>query len=176
MWDLLQNDPDRYFYDAVTKGIETANYANYTKTNEIEKTTLAQLPENIVIGLDTEKPNLLDRRKDWNTKTPEEFALPTEIWRETIARWQRYFEVRQKIENGEVQSINDLITYNLNIRQFAQDVIETWEGPELIRAIYNAITQITVLDPTVGSGAFLFSALNILEPFMKPVLTECRIL
>jgi len=174
VWDLLQNDPDRYFYDAVTKGIETANYANYTKTNEIEKTTLAQLPENIVIGLDTEKPNLLDRRKDWNTKTPEEFALPTEIWRETIARWQRYFEVRQKIENGEVQSINDLITYNLNIRQFAQDVIETWEGPELIRAIYNAITQITVLDPTVGSGAFLFSALNILEPLYEACIDRMQ--
>jgi len=189
VWDLLQDDPDRYFYDAVLKGVNGTQInadlqdklktidietANYTKTNEIEKETLKQLPKNIAIGLDSEKPNLLDRRKVWNTKTPEEFALPTEIWRETIARWQRYFEVRQKIENGEVRSINDLITYNLNIRQFAQDVIESWEGPELIRAIYNAITKITVLDPTVGSGAFLFAALNILEPLYEACLDRMQ--
>ena len=60
--------------------------------------------------------------------------------------------------NGEVQSINDLITYNLDIRQFAQDVIWNSEGPELLRAFYHAIEKVTVLDPTCGSGAFLFAA------------------
>jgi len=171
VWDLLIDDPDKYFYDAVTKGIKNDEIRN---TNEIEKETISQLPDNISIGLDTQAPNLLERRKYWNTKTPQEFALPTEIWRETIARWQRYFEVRQKIENGEVKSINDLITYNLNIRQFAQDVIEAWEGPELIRAFYKAITQITVLDPTVGSGAFLFAALNILEPLYEACIDRMQ--
>ena len=161
VWDLLKENPDRYFYDAVKKGVA---FNGTDKTEDIKHATVGKIQENVSIGLDTTKPNLLDRRKDWNKKTPEELALPTEIWRETIARWQRYFEVRQKVENGEIQSINDLITYNLNIRQFAQDVIETWEGPELIRAFYKAITKITVLDPTVGSGAFLFAALNILEP------------
>ncbi|MFQ6611318.1 MAG: hypothetical protein ACE5D7_11055, partial [Fidelibacterota bacterium] len=165
VWDLLKDDPDRYFYNAVKKGIplesppaERAgiNRVNSVSTRLIRSETLKQIPDNIAIGLDTSKPNLLDRRKDWNTKTPAAFALPTEIWRETIARWQRYFEVREKVEKGEIRSINDFITYNLNIRQFAQDVIEIWEGPELIRAFYKAITKITVLDPTVGSGAFLF--------------------
>jgi len=164
VWDLLKDDPDRYFYDSVKKGIKNTNL---DLTNEIEKATLSQCPDKIRNGLDSEAPKLLERRKDWNSKTPNEFALPTEIWRETISRWQRYFEVRQKLVNGEINTINDLITYNLNIRQFAQDVIETWEGPELIRAFYKAITQITVLDPTVGSGAFLFAALNILEPLYE---------
>ncbi|MBC8184625.1 Eco57I restriction-modification methylase domain-containing protein, partial [candidate division KSB1 bacterium] len=178
LWDMLKDNPDRYFYDAVKKGIPlgkldlTQKRSVELRTIDIEKDTIAQIPENISIGLDTEKPDLLDRRKDWNTKTPEEFALPTEIWRETIARWHRYFEVRQKVENGEIQTINDFITYNLNIRQFAQDVVETWEGPELIRAFYKAITNITVLDPTVGSGAFLFAALNILEPLYEACLNR----
>ena len=35
------------------------------------------------------QPNLLERRSHWNERTPEEFALPTEIWRETIERLQR---------------------------------------------------------------------------------------
>ncbi len=178
LWDMLKDNPDRYFYDAVKKGIPlgkldlTQKRSVELRTIDIEKKAIAQIPENISIGLDTEKSNLLDRRKDWNTKTPEEFALPTEIWRETIARWHRYFEVRQKVENGEIQTINDFITYNLNIRQFAQDVVETWEGPELIRAFYKAITKITVLDPTVGSGAFLFAALNILEPLYEACLNR----
>jgi hypothetical protein len=169
VWDLLKENPDRYFYDAVKKGVAL----NGTdRTEDIKNATVGQIQESVSIGLDTTEPNLLDRRKDWNKKTPEELALPTEIWRETIARWQRYFEVRQKVENGEIQSINDLITNNLNIRQFAQDVIETWEGPELIRAFYKAITKITVLDPTVGSGAFLFAALNILEPLYEACLNR----
>ena len=53
-----------------------------------------------------------------------DYALPTEIWREVAARRQHYETVRGKLANGEVRDINDLITYNLDIRQFAQDVIE----------------------------------------------------
>ena len=51
-----------------------------------------------------------------------------------------------------------------------QDVIEGCEGPELLRALYHAISTITILDPTCGSGAFLFAALNILEPLYQACL------
>ena len=171
VWDLLKDDPDRYFYGSVKKGIKNTNLY---LTNEIENATISQCPDKIRNGLDSLAPKLLERRKDWNSKTSDKFALPTEIWRETITRWRHYFKVRQKLENGEINTINDLITYNLNIRQFAQDVIETWEGPELIRAFYKAITQITVLDPTVGSGAFLFAALNILEPLYEACIDRMQ--
>ena len=67
-------------------------------------------------------------------------------------------------------SINDFITLNLDIRQFAQDVIQNCEGPDLLMAFWQAITTITVLDPTGGSGAFLFAALNILEPLYEACL------
>jgi hypothetical protein len=107
---------------------------------------------------------LLERRKEWNKTAPPEFALPTEIWREVVERRNRYFDVKTKIENCEIKEINDFITYNLNIRQFAQDAVQQYEGSDFINAFYKAITKITVLDPTCGSGAFLFAALNILEP------------
>ena len=68
-----------------------------------------------------------------------------------------------------------MITYNLNIRQFAQDVIENCEGPELLRAFWQAITEVTVLDPTCGSGAFLFAALNILEPLYEACLDRMQV-
>ena len=158
VWKLLQEDPDRYIYDAVKKGIYDA---------DAEK---KDLPPEIAIGIDD-----VSKRTDWNTLASEEYALPTEIWRETVARHQRYKTVRSKLANGEITDINDLITYNLNIRQFAQDVIENCEGPELLRAFWKAITEVTILDPTCGSGAFLFAALNILEPLYEACLDRMQV-
>ncbi len=153
VWKLLQEDPDRYIYDAVKKGVE-----------------LEDLPPNIAAGI-----NDVSKRTEWNTLADPDYALPTEIWRETVARHQRYETVHAKLANGEVTNINDLITYNLNIRQFAQDVIENCEGPELLRAFYKAITEVTILDPTCGSGAFLFAALNILEPLYEACLDRMQV-
>ena len=158
VWNLLQEDPDRYIYDAVRKGIYNA---------DAEK---KDLPPEIAIGIDD-----VSKRTEWNTLASEEYALPTEIWRETIARQQRCKTIQAKLANGEITDINDLITYNLNIRQFAQDVIENCEGPELLRAFWNAITEVTILDPTCGSGAFLFAALNILEPLYEACLDRMQV-
>jgi len=128
------------------------------------------IPKEIAIGLDTKKPNLLERRKSWNKAAPVEYALPTEIWREVVARRLRYEELRLKLANGEVREINDFITLNLDLRQFAQDVIDNCEGPDLLMAFWQVISSMTVLDPTGGSGAFTFAALNILEPLYEGCL------
>ena len=103
------------------------------------------------------------KRNGWNTPAPEPFGLPTETWREHVARRQRCLEIREKLAKGEIHQINDLITLNLDIWQFARDAINYSEGPELLRAFWHAIQKITVLDPTCGSGAFLFAGLRILE-------------
>lgn len=147
IWDHLSSDPDRYIYAAVKHGSERA------------------LPPQIAAGIED-----VSARTLWNQKAPSEFGLPTEIWREVVARRTRYAEVRAKLTAGEVCEINDLITLNLDIRQFAQDVIERCEGPDLLRAFWKAIEGVTVLDPTCGSGAFLFAALNILEPLYETCL------
>ena len=162
IWRLLRENPDNYIYDAVKKGGDIPD---------------EKIPENIRRGMDTDQPNLMERRKDWNTSTDERFALPAEIWRETIARRQRYFELKDKITKGEVRDVDDLVTYNLDIERFAADALSYYEGSDFIDAFYAAIAGkkalrsnhhdrrgITVLDPACGSGAFLFAALNILEP------------
>jgi hypothetical protein len=147
IWDLLRENPDRYIYDAVKKSAEIP------------------LPREIHAGIKD-----VSKRDGWNESAPCEFALPTEIWREVVARRQRYADLKSKIANREVTNINDLITLNLDIGQFAQDVIENCEGPELLRAFWHAIEKVTILDPTCGSGAFLFAALNILEPLYEACL------
>ena len=153
VWRTLRESGDRYVYDAVKKG--------YTTDWQ------SRIPENIAMGLDTTKPNLLERRKDWNTRTPEAFALPTEIWRETVERLQRCENVLGKIKNGEITHINDFITYNLDIRSFAYDLLWQADDRLFILHFYKALQHITILDPTCGSGAFLFAAMNILEPLYE---------
>ena len=149
VWKFLQESGDTYIFDAVKKG----------KGEE--------LPEEIAIGIDTTKPNLLERRSHWNERTPEALALPTEIWRETIERLQRYKTIMSKIENGEITEINDFITYNLDIRQFVQDLLAKTEDHLFVKHFYAQLQKVTILDPTCGSGAFLFAALNILEPLYE---------
>ncbi len=152
VWDLLRENPDRYIYPAVRHGTDK------------------KLPPEIAAGLDPNQPDLIARRKAWNKPAPADYALPTEIWREVVARRQRCEEIRKKLTAGEVRDVNDFITLNLDLRQFSQDVIQSCEGPDLLMALWHAITTITVLDPTGGSGAFVFAALNILDPLYEACL------
>ena len=156
VWRLLQDDPDRYIYPAVGHGLA---WAYSPDADPVRRETALELPEDIAVGLDE-----VSRRGGWNRPAPGDYALPTETWREVVARRRRYQEVRDKLAAGEVSDVNDLITLNLDAERFARDVIAQSEGPELLRAFWHALRDVSVLDPTCGSGAFLFAALNILEP------------
>jgi hypothetical protein len=151
VWALLRENPDHYIYPAVRQGVDI------------------ELPAEIAAGI-----NDVSQRGGWSKPAAEGFALPTETWREHVARRKRCLELRQKLAAGEVTQINDLITYNLDIRQFAQDVITSCESSDLLKALYQAIEQVSVLDPTCGSGAFLFAALNILEPLYTACLERMQ--
>ena len=148
---LLSENPNRYIYDAVQKGIDLP------------------LPDDIAKGIDQ-----VSERDNWNKSAHDDYALPTEIWREVVARRKRYSEIREKLKKGEITSINDLITHNLNIRQFAQDAISVIDCPLTLKNCYEKLTTMSILDPTCGSGAFLFAALNILEPLYDGCLDQMQ--
>ena len=149
IWDSLANSGDTYIYDAVKKGVDLP------------------LPDYIEKGVDTTKPNLLERRARWNEKTDDELALPTEIWRETVERRERCKSLRKKISSHEINDINDFITYNLDIRKFAEDLIEKAPSENFVAQTFDTLQNVTILDPTCGSGAFLFAGMNILEPLYE---------
>jgi len=153
LWRLLRDDPDRYIYPAVRHGVVD------------EQGSVIELPKEIQAGVKN-----VAKRDGWNRRATDPYALPTETWREHVARRQRCLEIREKLRKGEVHQINDLITLNLDIWQFARDAIINSEGPELLRAFWHAIEKLTVLDPTCGSGAFLFAALRILETLYSDCL------
>jgi type I restriction-modification system DNA methylase subunit len=166
MWQLLRENPDRYIYAALRKGV-------IDERNEIIET-----PEEIAAGLKD-----VSKRGGWNKPADDKYRLPTETWREYAVRRTRCLEIREKLKRGEIHEINDLITYNLDIRQFIQDAIEESESVDFVKALYRAVAGrlpeqsnekfehgISILDPTCGSGAFLFAALNILEPLFETCL------
>lgn len=151
VWSMLQKAGDKYIYDVVKKGVDH----------------FQDIPQDVALGIDPSAPNLLQRREHWNEKTPEIWALPTEIWRESIERMQYCKDIQQKIQNGEIHKISDLITYNLDIRAFCEDLVRYTDNPNFVLHFYHILHNLTVLDPTCGSGAFLFAALNILEPLYE---------
>jgi len=174
LWNLLRENPDRYIYEAVRRG-----------AGDNPEAWEATLPDNIRCGLRPDTLNetvtsarpiqTLELRKDWNTATPPSHGLPTEIWRETIARHQRCHELRRKLRAGEVRTPADLITLNLDIRQFVQDVVAAAPA-DLALALWKNLRSLSVLDPTCGSGAFLFAALEILQPLYEGLLERFRTL
>jgi hypothetical protein len=139
VWRMLSENPDAYIYPAVKHGADQP------------------LPDNIAAGIAD-----VAQRGDWNKTAPASHGLPTETWRELVARRERYERIKARALAGQVSSIEDFITLNLDIRQFARDAIQYAESPDLVRAFWKGISAIKVLDPACGSGAFLFAALNIL--------------
>ena len=177
VWQAVKESGDAYIYEAVKHGVPPPDEQGNTPK------LFDDLPDNIQMGfvpelekkiVDGTGPYLCDLRKQWNTLAPPAIALPTEIYREVIERRKRCADLRKKIATGEITAINDFITCNLNIRQFAQDLLENIDDPDFIRHFFKALCKITILDPTCGSGAFLFAALNILEPLYEACLMRMR--
>ncbi|MDE6553540.1 MAG: Eco57I restriction-modification methylase domain-containing protein, partial [Muribaculaceae bacterium] len=167
VWKTLRESGDRYIFDAVKKGYkdfssipESISRGLITEEmrKEYSETPIADLPK-------THVP-LSELRSEWNTRTPEQWGLPNEIWRETIERLQRCDDIFDKINRGEITSINDFITYNLDIRTFAADLLAKADN-RFVGWFYHALQEVSILDPTCGSGAFLFAAMNILEPLYE---------
>ena len=181
VWRLLREDPDRYIYPAVRRGVVD---------DEGNILPESALPDFVRKGMKDPKARMFDRHYNLGEaelrsvafrsakvaplgeggEPGERVTLPTETWREYVCRRQRCLELREKLGKGEVATINDLTTLNLDIRQFAQDAIANSQSPELLAAFFESIRTVTVLDPTCGSGAFLFAALNILEPLYEACL------
>lgn len=167
VWRTLRESGDRYIFDAVKKGyndfgIIPESIARGIITDDMRKeyseTPVGDLPDSHI--------PLSELRSEWNTRTPEQWGLPNEIWRESIDRLQRCGNILGKINRGEITSINDFITYNLDIRTFASDLIANGDS-RFVGWFYHALQKVTILDPTCGSGAFLFAAMNILEPLYE---------
>lgn len=179
VWNTLKADAARYIYPAMKTGVIDA------AGNVVPASAL---PDFVQTSMNDAKVRMFERRYNlgeamFYTATGERGTLPTETWREYVERRTRCLALRDRLAKGEVKSVDKLITLNLDIRQFMQDMIDTATSPDLLRAVWQAIVGripekadekfrhgITILDPTCGSGAFLFAALGVLEPLYEACL------
>jgi hypothetical protein len=162
LWRLLRYNPDRYIYHAVRHGVIHEDGSVVPES---------ELPDFVQKGMHDPKTHMNDNRYNLQQAPADDpIRLVTETWREYVCRRKRCLDIREKLSRGDVHQINDLITLNLDIWQFTRDVIINAEGPELLRAFWHATAKVTVLDPTCGSGAFLFAALRILETIYSDCL------
>src|SRR5262249_54877373 len=97
-----------------------------------------------------------------------EYALPTETWREHVARRRRCHDVRRRLR-GSFRTINDLLTTNVDLARFTADLLGQADAA-LLRVFWLALWNLSVLDPACGWGVFLLASLRVLEPLYHACL------
>ena len=185
--EFLQADPDRYIHAPMRYGTEWADVDNSSQGTLLQDS--GRLPIRIARGVEPDTAELrvlksnsledmhtLSIRQEWNADAFTWYGHTSESWRDAVDRHRRCKATRDKLTQGQVSDIDEMITLNLDIRQFVQDLIETCNDPSFLRSIWIAVRRVTILDPTCGSGAFLFAALSLLEPLYEACLDRMEFL
>lgn len=157
--DLLRSDPDRYIQPAMLHGWNAADGS------------WAEAPEELVATWSGDPAGWFEL-----DNAPEDplAQLPAETWVETFHRRERVESLRARIGAGQIATVNDLITENLNSQLLLTDAIDRVSSPVTIAGLFRALSELAVFDPTCGSGAFLFAALESLEDIYTHVIDAAR--
>jgi hypothetical protein len=75
---------------------------------------------------------------------------------------------------GAVDRVDGLISMNLDGRRLLADTLDRLDGPAAVAAAWEEVTATRVIDPTCGSGAFLFAALDVLDAVYGALLARAR--
>lgn len=158
-FEVLREDPDRYIQPAMLHGWDALS------------NTWAEAPIELVkcwrgdpIGW-----TLLD-----GAERDDAVLLPGETWVEAFHRRSRVESLRKRIAEGNVASVNDLVTDNLNGQLLLTDVIDRLDDGAQIAGLFKQVTSLSVFDPTCGSGAFLFAALEVMEDIYDHIIDAAR--
>jgi hypothetical protein len=152
---MLRGDPDRYIQPAMLHGWDAASGDWLPIADELVECWHG----------DPTGWTLLDE-----TAENADINLPGETWVETFHRRERVTALRQRIAAGDVSQVNDLITENLNGQLLLTDAIDDLQDAGEVAGLFGSVSGLAVLDPTCGSGAFLFAALEVLEDVYAHVI------
>ncbi|MYE55915.1 MAG: hypothetical protein F4X30_02395 [Acidimicrobiaceae bacterium] len=87
-------------------------------------------------------------------------------------RYRRQFTLLSDAQHD--WSIDDAITENLALPGLLRDYLSQLADAAECETAFEVLQSLTVCDPTVGSGAFLFAALDVLEPLYAEVLARAE--
>ena len=159
LFGLLRADPDRYVQPALLHGWDTAAEEWGAVPIELHEAWLG----------DPSGWGVLDAGD-----SDSSINLPGETWVETFHRRERVAALRTRIEGGEISAVNDLITENLNGQLLLTDAIDALDDGKAVAELFARVSALSVFDPTCGSGAFLFAALEVLEDVYDHLVDEAR--
>ena len=108
-------------------------------------------------------------------KAPPTLGLPAETFWETAERFEYCENLHKRISNGEISSISELILLNIDLESLASDIIDGLDTSEDVIRIWKILSSLKIVDPTCGSGAFLFAALNQLQHLYSVLLDVVEI-
>jgi hypothetical protein len=104
------------------------------------------------------------------TDTNPEIVLPGETWVEMFYRRSRLSSLIDNLSRSGIEQVSDIVTLNLNGSKLISDLTTQIEDRQSIHEIWDAVSDLSVIDPTCGSGAFLFAALTAMEPIYEELL------
>lgn len=145
-WPLLKKDPPRYLPESLLHG------------------SLTPLPSHL--DLDSEQG--FQRATDEN----DPLRLPTESWLECWSRREQASAAIQALAEGQILDPNSAVTLNVDLHRLLSDYAASCEDEASLLVLWDAVLACTTLDPTCGSGAFLFAALQVLEDAAEAVFTR----
>lgn len=137
-FDLVKDNPPRYIPEGLRFGHEL------------------ELPVEIAAA-DINEVGLLDDIAGKN------IGLPGERWREVLERQNKVIWLEQYLSSHQNLNVDDLVTCNLDLLTFTLDNLDKISDPNILIEIWHCLTDVRVIDPTCGSGAFLFAALHLLS-------------
>ena len=106
-----------------------------------------------------------------------DLALPGERWCDVLYRRQQYDKLVKVLSDNERNwSIDDAVTYNLDLQTLMVDYLSLLSTSKECQTAFDMLKSLTVCDPTAGSGAFLLAALDVLDPLYTTVIEAARYL
>jgi hypothetical protein len=99
-------------------------------------------------------------------------CLPDETWVEMFHRRARVEALVTELNVLKKFDVNYLIHRNLNIELVLQDAIGMIQSSDALETVWKNVERMSVIDPTCGSGAFLFAAMESLEDIYSALIAK----
>ncbi|MFY2791019.1 Eco57I restriction-modification methylase domain-containing protein [Rhodococcus sp. MALMAid1271] len=146
----------------------------------VAKQPAAYVWDSLMYGLGEPVPSEIDHerkafpRPAWNGRAPETHGFPGETWWEVEQRRTHYDEILTRAQAGDIDTVDEAVTANLDLESLATRVIDGMDTPANVVAAWRILSDLKIIDPTCGSGAFLFAALKILLDLYDAVIDAAR--
>ena len=150
-WKRLQQDPVSYVWQSLGHGAEHP------------------LPDDPAAAADDPAAAI------WHDLAGPVHGLPGETWIEAAERREAHARLLRHIAQGGVDSSDGAVTANVNLEALAVDVIDDIDNPGDVAAAWDLLSDLKIIDPTCGSGAFLFAAIKVLQTLYSAVLDAAQV-